>query len=43
MAGGLTMRQEGPAIRAKCRIETADWTYDAAQIECMRHEDEGAV
>jgi hypothetical protein len=29
--------------RGYARIVTAEWTYEAAQLECMRLEDEGPI
>jgi hypothetical protein len=32
-----------PAARSYARIVTADWVYEARQLECMRREDEGGI
>jgi hypothetical protein len=32
--------RQGPLVRAQCRIVTREHTYDAAQLESMRREDE---
>jgi hypothetical protein len=32
-----------PVARSYARIETAEWSYDAGQIEDMRREDEGEI
>jgi hypothetical protein len=38
-----TVWGHGPAIRAKCCIVTRIHTYDAAQLESLRREDEGEI